>query len=361
MERKLGISLYPEHSTKEKDMAYISAAARHGFSRIFTCLLSVNRPKEEIVSEFKEIINHAKDNNMEVILDVAPAVFDQLDISYSDLSFFAELGADGIRLDVGFDGLTEAKMTNNPYGLKIELNVSNDIAYLENILSHQANKSALIGCHNFYPQKFTGLPYDYFIRCSERFKKNGIRTAAFITLHAANIGPWDINDGLCTLEQHRNLPIEVQAKHLWATGLIDDVIIGNAYASEEELEKLGNLNRYMLQLKVQFVDEATEVEKRATLQELHVRRGDITEYMVRSTEVRKKYKDYDFPVRKSVLQERGQVVIGNNSFGKYKGELQIILKEMPIDERKNIVGIIAEEELFLLDYVGAWTQFTCVE
>ena len=79
-------------------------------------------------------------------------MFDQLGISYSDLSFFAELGADGIRLDVGFDGLTEAKMTNNPYGLKIELNVSNDIAYLENILSHQANKSALIGCHNFYPQ-----------------------------------------------------------------------------------------------------------------------------------------------------------------------------------------------------------------
>ena len=28
----------------------------------------------------------------------------------------------------------------------------------------------------------------------------------------ANIGPWDINDGLCTLEEHRNLPIEVQAK-----------------------------------------------------------------------------------------------------------------------------------------------------
>ena len=68
------------------------------------------------------------------------------------------------------------------------------------------------------------------------------------------------------------------------------MIIGNAYASEDELEKLGNLNRYMLQLKVNFVDEATEVEKRASLQELHVRRGDITEYMVRSTEVRKSTK-----------------------------------------------------------------------
>jgi hypothetical protein len=59
--------------------------------------------------------------------------------------------------------------------------------------------------------------------------------------------------------------------------------------------------------------------------------------------------------------QKGQIMIGNNSFGKYKGELQIILKEIPIDERKNIVGTIAEEELFLLDYVGAWTQFTCVE
>lgn len=46
----------------------------------------------------------------------------------------------------------------------------------------------------------------------------------------------------------------------------------------------------MLQLKVHFVDEVTEVEKRATLQELHVRRVDITEYMVRSTEVRKSIK-----------------------------------------------------------------------
>ncbi len=117
----------------------------------------------------------------------------------------------------------------------------------------------------------------------------------------------------------------------------------------------------MLQLKVHFVDEATEVEKRATLQELHVRRGDITEYMVRSTEVRKKYKDYDFPVRESVLQERGQVVIGNNSFGKYKGELQIILREMPIDERKNIVGTIAEEGVILTRLCRSLDAVYCVE
>ena len=39
---------------------------------------------------------------------------------------------------------------------------------------------------------------------------------------------------------YRQLPVTVQAKHLFATNLIDDVI-GNAYASNEELEALGQL------------------------------------------------------------------------------------------------------------------------
>ena len=72
----------------------------------------------------------------------------------------------------------------------------------------------------------------FFVACSQRFKKQGIRTAAFVTSNEATLGPWDVNDGLPTLEMHRYLPIEVQTKHLFATGLIDDVIIGNAYASE---------------------------------------------------------------------------------------------------------------------------------
>ncbi|MDR4196688.1 DUF871 domain-containing protein, partial [Bacillus cereus] len=59
MERTLGNSLYPEHSTKEIDMAYISAAARHSLSRISTCLFVDHRPTEEIVAAYKEIINHA--------------------------------------------------------------------------------------------------------------------------------------------------------------------------------------------------------------------------------------------------------------------------------------------------------------
>ena len=40
----------------------------------------------------------------EIILDANPQVFKEFGISYGDLSFFKEIGADGFRLDLGFTG-----------------------------------------------------------------------------------------------------------------------------------------------------------------------------------------------------------------------------------------------------------------
>jgi hypothetical protein len=361
MKRALGVSVYPDHSDIEKDKAYLKKASECGFSRIFMSMLEVTEGKEAVKQKFQSLIGFAKNLGFETILDVAPNIFDELDISYDDLTFFYETGADGIRLDAGFDGSKEAKLTYNPFDLAIELNMSNDVAYLDNILTYEANVPFLYGCHNFYPQEGTALPYDFFERCSVRFKKHGLRTAAFINSQAGVIGPWDVNDGLPTLELHRHLPVEVQAKHLFATGLIDDVIIGNAYASDEELEILGRLNRYQLEFTVEFTAEANEVEKEITLTEQHFRRGDITAQVVRSTEVRKKYKEQANPAHDNAVEfQVGDIVIGNDSFGKYKNELQIVLQPHK-DERKNKVGQITANELLLLEFVKPWTKFRFIE
>ena len=99
--RKLGISVYPNHSSVEEIKAYMDLAAKYNFTRVFTCLLSVeDEEKDQIIKEFSETIFYAKSLGMEVIADVSPKVFGQLDISYKDLSFFKEIGADGIRLDI---------------------------------------------------------------------------------------------------------------------------------------------------------------------------------------------------------------------------------------------------------------------
>ena len=359
MKRELGISVYPDHSDPEKDKAYIKKAADLGFMRLFMSMLEVQDGKEATAAKFKNIISFARDHGFEVILDINPGIFKQLGISYDDLKFFADLGASGIRLDEGFDGLKESLISYNPYGLNIELNMSNNVAYLDNILSYEANVPYIYGCHNFYPQEGSGLPYDFFVKCSQRFKKHGIKTSAFVTSQDALTqgGPWNVNDGLPTLEMHRHLPIAVQAKHLFATGLIDTVIIGNCYASDEELESLAALDRYCITLDVDYVPEVNPIEKTILEDNLHFRRGDITAMTIRSTQVRVKYADQPNPPHDNEHEfKRGDIVIGNDEFGRYKNELQIVL-ELHQDSRKNLVGRIPENEIFMLDYIKPWSKF----
>ena len=359
MKREIGISIYPDHSDPKKDREYIKKAADLGYTRIFMSMLEV-KDKEKASQKFSEIIGYAKNKGFEVVLDIAPAIFDKLGISYDDLSFFARLGADGIRLDEGFDGSKEAMLSYNPEGLAIELNMSNNVAYLENILSYEANEPFIYGCHNFYPQEGSALPYDFFVSCSQRFKRHGIKTAAFVTSQSAKFGPWDVNDGLPTLEMHRHLPLDLQARHMFATGLIDVVIIGNAYASDEELRSLAAIDRYKLSLGIVFVPQATKLEKKIVAYPKHFRRGDITASAIRSTMVRVKYANEPEPAHDNTKEfQRGDVVIGNDDFGKYKNELQIVL-EPHSDPRKNLVGKIPPEELMLLDFVKPWTKFKFV-
>jgi hypothetical protein len=359
--RQLGISLYSNHTSVAENIAYIELAAKYGFKRIFTCLLSVDKDIEQAISEFKIITACANQYGMEVVADVEPAIFTKFGVSYQNLSFFKELGLDGIRLDLGFSGIEEAFMTLNPYGLKIELNASNGTKYVDNIVSYHPNVENILGCHNFYPHVYTGLGYDHFIKCSKQFKDLGIRTAAFVNSKSAMFGPWPVTEGLCTLEMHRNLPIDVQTKHLFATGVIDDVIIANAFASEEELKCLSEIDKYMLEFTIVFTDNTPELEKKIVLEEFHFNRGDVSEYVARSTQSRLKYKGHNFPPFNTPDMKKGDVLIESSLYSRYAGELQIALKPMVNNGKTNVVGKIVSEEVFLLDYLEPWMKFKFVE
>ncbi|MGL4647505.1 MAG: DUF871 domain-containing protein [Mycoplasmoidaceae bacterium] len=354
----LGISLYPEKTTKAEMINYINLAAKYDFKRVFTCLLSVKETKEKIKADFTEIIAAARNKGMEVILDIAPNIFEELGISYDDLSFFHELGATGVRLDVGFDGLKESQLTYNKQNLDIEINMSTGTKYLDNIISFVPNKKKLIGSHNFYPMKYSGLSFEHFMKCCKQFKEYGIRTAAFVSSQVADHGPWPIMDGLCTLEMHRDLPLATQVKHLKMIDELDDIIIANAYASEAELKEVSEITD-LLQLNIVLNKDISETEKAIVLNEPHFNRGDVSDYLIRSTQSRLKYKDHDFPATFTPqLVKRGYITIGNNTFGQYKGELHLSKKDH--DNyllRKNVVARIINEELFLLDYIKPWSKF----
>ena len=91
-----------------------------------------------------------------------------------------------------------------------------------------------------------------------------IKVAAFVSSQEeGTYGPWPVNEGLCTLEIHRDLPIDVQARHLFATRLVDDVIIANAYASEEELSTLSKIDPGKLTLRLILKRIFTRQKKRS--------------------------------------------------------------------------------------------------
>lgn len=357
--KRLGISIYPEKSSREEVFSYMERAAKAGASRIFSCLLSVKDDREALRRDYSEMNAKAHELGYEVVLDCNPRVFDELGVSYKDLKFFKEIGADGIRLDMGFTGLEESLMTFNPEGLMVEINMSNDVHYLDTIMDYQPDSTHLVGCHNFYPHGYSGLGLDFFLRTTERFRHYGLQTAAFVTSQArGTFANWPVTDGLPTLEMHRHLPLRLQVEHMIALGCIDDVIISNCYPSDDELDELAALPKNLVSFGVKLIDDLPEVERGIVLDELHFNRGDVSENFLRSTQSRVKYRGHQFDLLNvPETIRRGDVVIESSDYGHYAGELQIARSDMRNSGMSSVVGHIPDEELFLIDMIRPWQKF----
>lgn len=357
---KLGISLYPEKSAFDQDKIYLEAAKKYGFSRIFMNLLLFKAVDvEPLVQRIKETIAYGNQLGFETFIDVNPYTLKALEVKESDLGYFSDLGVAGIRLDMGFTGKEEAQMTRNPYGLKIEINMSNDDHYLERIFDYNPDRNRLVGCHNFFPQAYTGLSIPYFVHCSQRFLQKNLQTAAFVTSQVGEIGPWPLHEGLCTIEDHRKLSIGTQVKHLKLLNVVDDIIIGNAYASEAELKEMSiAFATEELCLAIEAAPTLTPLERKILEEGGHTYRGDRSEYMIRSSMPRFIYRNETIPENNANDPIRkGDVLILNETYGQYKGEVQLALKDRPADRRINKVGHLKEEEIILLDGLKPYTNF----
>lgn len=361
----LGISIYPLMSSKEEILEYVNKAHKLGFDRVFTSMLEVDSEREKALKQmdcYREILNHARDLGMRVFIDINPEVLKNIGVDPSDLSFFVDLGVTGIRLDGVFNGIHEAMMTYNKYGLEIEINGSLDTSYVNNIIDLGCKKEKLVVCHNFYPEEYTGLPKDFFISCMKRHKSLGLKVAAFVNAtKGGNQGPWPANDGLSTLEEHRYLDILAQAEELFALG-VDDIIIGNAFATDEELEVLSKIDRDIITLKFNPCKELTKIEKSfvsETLQDRYESSGVVIRYSARRAKLRGESIPSETTGEKVV--DMGAVLINNDNYLNYKGELLIAREPIRIDNRRNVIGYIDEDYLSLLEYIKCGKLFRIVE
>ena len=350
---RLGISLYPEHSTPEKDLAYMQLAAKYGFSRIFTCLLSVEKGAEETVAEFGAFVAQAHELGFVVAVDTNEDVFARLGATPDDLTPFSRMGVDIIRLDGHFGDMGDIMLTRNRAGIQTEFNGSCRLP-IDLLAERGADRRNMVTCCNFYPEPWTGMSEERFVELSRAYKSEGFQTAAFVSSQQPEtFGPWPVFAGLPTCEDDRHRPIDLQVRHLIGTGLIDDVIIGNAYASEEELAAMAAVDTSRVTVRVELEPGSTEAEREVLWGFDHTERPDSSAYLLRSSWQRMSFRDRQIPARDAGCDtfRRGDVLVVNDNLTHYRGELHVALREMPNDGTRNLVGRIPAEELFLLDYI----------
>lgn len=360
--RRLGISIYPELAPVEKTMKYIEDAAKHGFDILFMVLLGVKKEDKDKIEFYKKFTYRAKELGYEIFCDVNPMVLEDLGMNPSllkgsiDLSLLEELKVDVIRLDSGMSPLEEAFLSMNTYGMKVCLNATAAYDHIGNVVKLGGDPDRLIGCHNYYPHRYAGISLRHFEKGTLIWKKYNLRLQSFISSNAEGaFGPWPVTEGLPTLEMHRDWPIEIQLQHYLMMGTVDDIIIGNCFASEEELARLEKANTDITTFHITLEDGVTEDMKKRLKMQLS-RRRDENDYIVRSLESRfvKAYVE-EF---NTVDIKKGDVLIENHLYGQYEGEVQIALQDMKNYGKTNVVAHIRKEEIELLPYLRLGQQFT---
>lgn len=358
----LGFSLYPEKYSLEQSLDYIDLLAKYGAKRLFMSLLQLSSGMADCAKLYQDIICYANQQGIRVIADVSPSFLVANGWQDGLLEKCREFGLAGIRLDEALPLADMVALTQNSHGIKVELNMSTDKRLLTALVEAGGEVQNIIACHNFYPHEFTGLSRQHFLDMSTFYHEKGIETAVFLSANTATEGPWPVTEGLPTLEEIRHAPLTIQAEVIKATGLFDTVLISNQFILETELAGLVQvLKQESVGLTYEPLVEVTAAE-RAILDFPHCYRGDLSDFVIRSTEPRVRYQEVSIPSRgQSRPVTRGAILIDNDRYLRYKGELQIALKSFTVSEKVNVVAQLTPWSLLVLDYLEPWQTFTLKE
>lgn len=340
-------------NSKEENVKLLKEAHRLGFTRIFTSLHIPEANYEVLKIEVKEFFELAKEYDMDIISDISPNTFKFLDLEDMDLKGLRDMGVKTIRIDFGYGEKDIASMTNNEYGIKVQLNASTITEeFFERLDKYNPNYENIDALHNFYPRIGTGISEECMIKKNKLLKDRGIKPCAFVQSNNRKRSP--LKDGLATLEDHRNKEVKEAANHLFALGNTS-VFIGDSLPSLEELKDLSSLkpNVIELDIKVNTKDKTTI----RLLNEVYSARTDESRDAIRAGESRLKLNGDIIEPYNTVDKKYGDITIDNKDYQRYMGELQILITDQKKDSRTNVVGFVLQKDLYLLKYIQGGKKF----
>lgn len=351
----LSFSFYLFQPFEQIEEAFRKAAS-FGARELFTSLHLLNGKELGEREKLEWIGRLARRYGVGVVADATPAVLSHLPAGVGVTKALNEWGIIGLRLDDGFSWDETVQLSKQ---MKVVLNASTITEReIQELASRQIDWAGVDAWHNFYPRPETGLSGDTLMKQNRMLRQCGIASiGTFVAGNAQKRGP--LNKGLPTLEDHREADPVSAYIELRETYKVGKVFVGDLSVSDDVLERMAWVRQGIIPIRYRPIVSARWL---SLVETVHTNRRDAARDVIRSTESRRSIiwpKEALHPTEPAP-RPTGSVTIDNERYGRYAGELQIALTDLPADDNVNVIGKVVEEDIPLLRYIHGGRPFCLV-
>lgn len=339
MYNKLGLSLYLSSFQDQREMLERFKGSGNYVFTSFHIQEEFNSIKNYCFKA-KEMCKWLKNAGFKIIGDVSIKTLEFFQYN-SIIEFAKDMDLDVLRLDFGF---SEEEILKIAKKYPISFNPSTeDEKIAKKILD---TKTEVLALHNFYPRPETGLDSEYFKSINNKLMDLNIKTLAFIPGDEVKRTP--LYEGLPTLEKHRNIPPYIGFLDLIINYNMDAVFVGDVKISKTQSNLIVDyLEEGVIQVPVTFLPDYEYLYN-----QVFTIRIDSPNSIMRLQESReyscdgKKQTPYN-----TIERSMGSITMDNMGYKRYSGEIQILRKKLPKDNRVNVIGNIDTNYLDIMQCI----------
>lgn len=320
-------SIYPTDAPDVRAAVLAQACAVSDAPMLFT---SLHLPESGDLHGFgAELAAAHRSHGVSFCADISPLALERLGDGLEGLGLLRGWGVDMLRIDFGF-APEEIRRIARASGCRIAVNASTvSAAVLEELADVE-----IIGWHNFYPRPETGITTEFFRRQNAIFADRQRPVYAFVPGETALRAPLHL--GLPTLEEHRHRTAWRNYLHVRSLAPDVEIVCAEGTVRAEHLEWIAHHERTgEVTLPLSGLDEAAaalrgaswrlRVEDAAASFRLEGTRGSVPPDAARNAD----------------LRAAGSLQMDLDGLGRYRGEIHLLRRDLPLTGLQAHVGEIA--------------------